>query len=67
MYKRIIYIYFTRIGRAITTWNEVFFKLGVSFDVLVIRKEVLLDFILRIETYPDVVVEFIELQRSVTF
>ena len=67
MSKGSVFMEIPEIGRVIAIWDEVFFKLRVSFDVLVIRKEVLLDFILRIETYPDVVVEFIELQRSVTF
>ena len=48
-------------------WDEELFKLIVSFDVLVIRKKILLIYSHRIETHLDVVVEVFEVQRSFTF
>ena len=42
-------------------------KLRVSFDAPVCRKDVLTEFSHCIETHLDVVVEFIEVQRSVPF
>ena len=48
----------------ITIWDEVFFKLRVSFDGLVIRKKVLSESSHRIETNLDVVVEVLEVQNS---
>ena len=42
-------------------------KIGVSFDVLVISKEVFLESIRRIDTHLDIVVENIEVQSSVFF
>ena len=43
----------------IAIWDEVFFKLRLSFDELVIRKEVLSESIHRIERHIDVVIEVI--------
>ena len=51
----------------ITIWDEVLFKIRVSFDGLVNRKKVLLESSHRIETHLDVVVEVIEVQSSVNF
>ena len=51
----------------ITIWEKTFFKLRVSFDRLVIRKEVFYESSNRIETHFDVVKEVIELQSSATF
>ena len=48
-------------------WDEVFFKLVVSFIGLVIRKKVFSKYSNRIETYLDVVVEFLEVQISAAF
>ena len=48
-------------------WDKLLFKLRVSFDGLVIRKNVLSKSSHRIETHIDVVVEFIEVHRSVAF
>ena len=49
------------IGRVIPFWDEVFFKLRVSFDGLVIRKEVFYESSHLIETYIDVVKEVLEI------
>ena len=48
-------------------WHKLFVKIGVSFDVLVISKEVFLESIRRIDTHLDIVVENIEVQSSVFF
>ena len=55
------------IGRVIAIWDKVFFKLRVSFDGLVISKEVFSESIHRIETNLDVVKEVLEVQSSVSF
>ena len=67
MYKGSVYLNIPRIGRMITIWDEVLFKLRVSFDGLVTRKKVFSNSIHRIETHLDVVVEVIEVQRSASF
>ena len=51
----------------ITIWDKVFFKLRVSFAVLVIRKEFFSESSHRIERHIDVVIEIIEIQSSVSF
>ena len=51
----------------ITIWDEVLFKLRVSFDGLVIRKEVFSESSHRIETHLDLVKEVLEIQSSVYF
>ena len=48
-------------------WDEVFFTLRVSFDVLVIINKVLAGSINLIETHLDMVVEVLEIQSSVYF
>ena len=53
------------IGRVIIIWDEVFLKLIVSVDGMVIRKKVLLGSIHHIETHLDVVVEVLEVNISV--
>ena len=55
------------IGRVITIWDEVFCKIRVSFDGMVIRKDVFSDSSHHIETYLDVVVEVLDIQSSVLF
>ena len=55
------------IGRVIAIWEEILFKLRVSFDRLVIRKEVFYECIHRIETHIDVVKEVLEIQISISF
>ena len=55
------------IGRMITIWDEVLFKLRVSLDGMVTRKEVFLESSHRIESHLDVVVEVVDIQRSVSF
>ena len=51
----------------IAIWDKVLFKLIVSFDGLVIGKEVLSDSSHRIETHLEVVIEVLEIQSSVSF
>ena len=55
------------IGRVIAIWDELFFKVRVSFDGMVIRKEVFSESIHHIETHLDVIKEVIEIQSSVSF
>ena len=55
------------IGRVITMWDEVLFKLGVYFDGLVRRKKVFYYYCHRIETHLYVVVEVLEVHISVAF
>ena len=55
------------IGRVIMIWDEVFFKLRVSFDGLLIIKKFLSEYSHRIETHLDLVLEVLEVQSSVTF
>ena len=57
----------TRTGRVITIWDEVFFKLRVYFNELVIRKKFFSGSSHRIETHLDVVVEVLEVQSSPPF
>ena len=47
--------------------DKLFFKIRLSFDGLVIRKEFFTKFINRIETQIDVVKEVLEIQSSVSF
>ena len=56
-----------RIGRVITIWDEVFFKLRVYFFILVIRKKVFSYSSHLIETHINVVVEVLEVDISVSF
>ena len=51
-----MYLNVPRIGRVITIWCEVFFKIRVSFDGLVTRKTFFSEYSHRIETHIDVVV-----------
>ena len=67
MSKGVVGLSIARIGRTITIWDEVLFKLRVYFDVMVIRKKVISDSNNRIETYLYVVVEVLEVQSSVAF
>ena len=67
MSKGSVYLNIPRIGRVITIWYEVFFKLRVYFNVLVDRKNVLLYSIHRIETHTDVFVEVLEVHSSFSF
>ena len=67
MSKGSVYLKIPIIGRVITIWYEVFFKLGVYFDGLVSRKKVFLDSIHIIHTRIDVFVEVLYAHRSVSF
>ena len=51
----------------IAIWDEVLFKLRVSFDGLVIRKEDFSESSHRIERHFYVVKENLEIQRSISF
>ena len=62
-----IYVNIPVIGRVIAIWDELFFKLIVSFDILEINKEVFSESSHRIETHIDVVKEVIEIHSSVSF
>ena len=55
------------IGRVITIWNKIFFKIRVSFGGLVIRKKVFSESSNRIGTHLDVVIKVLEVQSSVAF
>ena len=55
-----------RIGRVIMTWYKFFFKIRVSFDILIIRNKVFLESSRSIERHIDVVVEVIEFQIIVS-
>ena len=67
MSKESIYLKIPRIGRVITIWDEVLFKLIVYFNVLVSRKKFFSESIHCINTHLDMVVEVLEVQRSVYF
>ena len=51
----------------IIIWDEVFCKLRMSFDGLVTRKEVFLESSHSINTHLDMVVEVLDIKRSVYF
>ena len=67
MSKGIVYLNIPRIGRVIMIWDEVFFKLRVSFYGLVSSNKVLSEYMNRIETHIYVVVEVLEVHSSVFF
>ena len=60
MLKGSTYLNITRIGKLITILNEIFFKLRVSFDGLVSKKKIFMEYINHIDTHIDVVVEVLE-------
>ena len=51
----------------IAIWDEVFFKLRVSFDGMVTSKDVLSESSHRIEAHLDMVIEVHDIQISVSF
>ena len=57
----------TVLVRVIAIWDNVLFKLRVSFDGLVIRNEVFSESSHRIERHLDVVKAIIEIKSSVSF
>ena len=67
MSKGSVRLIITRIGRVITIWDEVLFKLRVSFDGILIRNKVFYESSHHIETNIDVVLEVLEVQSSVAF
>ena len=67
MSKGNVVLFIPRIGRVNTIWGEVFFKLRVSFNVLLSRKKFFLDSSRFIETHIDVVLEVIVVQSSVAY
>ena len=54
-------------GMVRTIWHKVFLRLRVSFDGLVISKDILFGSIYCIVTHLDVVAEVLEVQISVFF
>ena len=67
MSNGIVYLDIQVIGSVIAIWDEAFFKLRVSFDVLVTIKEVFSESSHLIEAHLDVVVEVLEIHSSVSF
>ena len=67
MPKGILYLNIPIIGRVITIWDELFYKIIVSFYGLITRKKVFSDSSHFIGTHIDVVVEVLEVQSSVSF
>ena len=65
--KGSVYLEIPGIGRMIEIWGEVFFKMRVSFDVLVISKEFISESSHCIETHLDVVKEVLEISNIVSF
>ena len=57
----------TVLVRVIAIWDNVLFKLRVSFDGLVIRKKVLSESSHRIQRHLDVVKEVLGIYSSVSF
>ena len=55
------------VGAVIGIWEKVFLKLRVSFDGMVIRKEVFYESIHHIERNLDVVKEILEIKSSLSF
>ena len=67
MSKGSVYMDIPGTGKVIAIWEEVFFKLRVSFDGLVIRKDVFSDSSQRTERNIDVAEEVLKIQISVYF
>ena len=61
MSKGSVYLEIPGIVRVIAIWDELFFKLRVSFDGMVIRKEVFSESSHRIETHIYMVKEVLEI------
>ena len=59
-------LYIPTIVRLIMIWDELFSQIRVSFDGMVSRTELLLEYIRRIKTHLDVVVEVLEVQSIST-
>ena len=57
--KLSVYLNLTTIGRLIMIWDEVLFKLRVSFEGMIIMNKVFLDSRQHIKTHINVVVEVI--------
>ena len=55
------------VGRVFATWEKVFFKIIVSFDGLVISREIFSESSHHIEIHLDVVEEVLKIQSSVSF
>ena len=67
MAKGVLGLEIPRIGRVITIWDKLFFKLRISFDGLVSRKDIFSESIHCFETHIDVVVAVFEFHSSVDF
>ena len=65
MSKGSVNLHIPGIGIVITIWDEVLLKIIVYFDGLVTSKEVFSESSHHIETHLDVVVEVLEIHRSV--
>ena len=62
-----LYLDIPGVGRVFAIWDKVFFKIRVSFDGLVISKDIFSDSSHRIERHLDVVKEDIKIHISVSF
>ena len=67
MSKGSVYLEISGVVGVIAIWDKVFFKLRVSFDELVIRKDFFSESSNLIETHLDVVKEILEINSSVSF
>ena len=67
MSKGSVYLDIPGVGRVFEIWGKLFFKIRVSFDGLVIRKEVFSESSHRIERHLDVVEEVLKIHISVSF
>ena len=67
MSKGSVYLNIERIGRVVTICYEVFFKIRVPFDGLVIRKKFLSESSHCIDIHLDVIVEVLEVHSSTSF
>ena len=55
------------IGRVLMIWDKAFFKIRVSCDGQLIRNKAYLESSHCIERHLDVVIEFLEIQSSISF
>ena len=67
MSKGSVYLDIPGIGRVITIWDEVFFKIRVSSDGLVTRREVFSESSHCIESHLAVFIEVLEIKIIVSF
>ena len=67
MSKGSVYQYIPGVGRVFAIGDKIFFKLRVSFEGMVIRKDIFSDSIHCIVIHLDVVKEVLDIQSSVSF